>query len=380
MRTLFILLLSTLYLLPQAQNNYELTVPGKEWRVLSYDLYVYAVANVSDNITETIGEPEYIDGVKYFPVYRVADNGSVQYHPGYLREDTLTGKVYFYDHHEDEEGLLYDFGTVEGETVTINNCFTDYGSATMQCSHIDSTLINGEYKKVFHFGNITWIEGVGSLFGLLYSEISGYPGGGHELLCCSYNDIQLYQNEIHNACQVTEFLPKITTEQYDTAYLGSIYEFQLHHTIVPASDSVRWEAISLPEGLSLDAVSGVISGIPSDAGPQPCIVVVENNRINHRTDYIYEDLFVDEATDISTTSNKFNLKVFPNPSKDFFTIERTSDKQAEIVLYSQNGKPVLSKKLINCTERIDCSGIPKGIYLLRLKEDEYVRTVTVTVL
>lgn len=378
MRTLFISLLTALFLTPQAQNNYELTVPGKEWRVLSFSVFVYSVANVSDNITETIGEAEYIDGQKYFPVYRVADNGGVQYHPGYLREDTLSRKVYFYDHYEDEEGLLYDFGIEEGESVTINNCFTDIGPATMQCTQIDSTLLNGEYKKVFLFGNITWIEGIGSLYGLLFSEISSPPGGGNELLCCSYNDVQLYQNEIYNTCQVTEFLPKITTEQYDTAYLGSFYEFQLHHTVVPASDSVRWEAISLPEGLSIDAVSGVISGVPTEVGAQPCIVVLENKHINHRTDYIEENLFVDEATNINTTTDEFRLKIFPNPVRDFFSIERTRDKQADIILYSQNGKPLLHQTLHYRIERIDCSSIPKGVYLLTLTEDEQASTVKIT--
>ncbi len=380
MRTLFISLLIALFLTPQAQNNYELTVPGKEWRVLSMSVFVYSVANVLDNITETIGEPEYIDGVKYFPVYRAADSGSVQYHPGYLREDTLTGKVYFYDHHENEEGLLYDFGIEEGESVTIYNCFTDLGPATMQCTQIDSTLINGEYKRVYHFGNITWIEGIGSLFGLLYSEISGLPGGGHELLCCSLNDVQLFQNDIYNACQVTEFLPKITTEQYDTAYLGSFYEFQLHHTIVPVGDSVRWEAISLPEGLSLDALTGVISGIPAEAGPQPCIVVVENNRIGHRTDYIYEDLFVDEATEISTTEDESRLKIFPNPAREMLTIERNNSKQANLMLYNQNGEHVLSKTLHQRSEQIDCKDIPNGVYFMKLIENEQNQTVKIVIL
>ncbi|MDZ7775539.1 MAG: T9SS type A sorting domain-containing protein [Bacteroidales bacterium] len=355
------------------QNGYALVDTTKEWNTLSMGISAFAVCSPGNTTRETIGNPTEINGQTYFPVYHNQITGNRTATPGYLREDTTSQKVYFYDLYEDEEGLLYDFSISEGDTVLVQNYFVDFEDVSMVCNDIDTTVIDGEPRKVFSFYYDTWIEGIGSLHGLLYSAHGSLPGGGHELTCCFKNGELVYDNDTYNSCVVTQFHPEITTEEYDTAYVNSYYEFQLQHSLVPAGDSTSWEAITLPAGLSLNEGSGLISGIPNQPGPQSATVVVINHRLGYRTDYLMKDIFIADAT---TNQNiaKENIKIYPNPAQGEFYISVEKPQNKIVKLYNAESKLLLSQKLSAKTTPVNCRNLPKGIYMLRITDEKQTFT------
>ena len=95
------------------------------------------------------------------------DNGII----GYLRQDTGERKVYYFPANGIQEDLLYDFSIGVGEDYpSANNC----GGVDAEDIHIDSILINGQYRRIWLnggggslYGLGKMIEGIGYLTGLL---------------------------------------------------------------------------------------------------------------------------------------------------------------------------------------------------------------------
>ena len=114
------------------------------------------------------------------------------------REDTATNQVFF--NSSGSEYLAYDFSLNQGDTFT-----TDIDGCTIQMT-VDSvdtvTLLNGESRKRMLLSNLeTWIEGVGSLYGLTnvgvyFCSFDIFP----ELNCFTENDTLKYQNLNYPDC------------------------------------------------------------------------------------------------------------------------------------------------------------------------------------
>ncbi len=68
---------------------------------------------------------------------------------------------------------------------------------------------------------------------------------------------------------------------------------------------------------------------------------------------------------IGSTLKQEEFKVYPNPSKGFFTIENTDLKMINLQLYTSTGVCIIEKTFSNSTLEIDISSLPKGIYLLK---------------
>jgi hypothetical protein len=130
---------------------------------------------------------------------------------GGIREDS-SKKVYYYSFGPtavcsgNKSYKIYDFSkqnpgdTILFDTATVFNC---YRNPYLTISFIDSILIHGSYKKQYNFveGEEPWVEGVGSLGGLLI------PLNPHTtclcydyLTCFLQNDTTYYYNHAHNYC------------------------------------------------------------------------------------------------------------------------------------------------------------------------------------
>lgn len=125
---------------------------------------------------------------------------------GYIigaREDTVAKKVYFINNNG--EYLAYDFSLNQGDTFSqVNANFCNF---QLNVDSVDTvTLLNGELRKrLFLSHNFvyqeTWIEGIGSSFGMPYPGVffcsaDFYP----ELNCFSEDGILKYENTNYPNC------------------------------------------------------------------------------------------------------------------------------------------------------------------------------------
>lgn len=194
-----------------------------------------------------------------FHIYALKDkdttiNGKL-YHKLYNSEDTIftekelcggireeDKKVYFYALDSltypregtipDTEYLLYDFSLKVGDMITRDNYRV---GAPLSVSHIDSILIGTEYRKSIIFDydysyEMSWIEGIGSLRGIITVTAPRLTGGGdsNNLICFRQNNEILYHNRGYgNDCFYTSLNdipnPKIGFKVYPNPVSGELF-------------------------------------------------------------------------------------------------------------------------------------------------------------
>jgi hypothetical protein len=147
---------------------------------------------------------------------------SMVYHKIYLQQDTLAGtatatyagalreqskKIYFWSKYYNYEKRLYDFSKNVGDTLqNLPQQYLD-SNPSMVCTivKIDTTLIDGAYRKVYHLDRLynpyVWIEGIGSTHGLLVS-IYNQPTCMCilDLICFHQNNRFVYLNPSYSSC------------------------------------------------------------------------------------------------------------------------------------------------------------------------------------
>ena len=81
--------------------------------------------------------------------------------------------------------------------------------------------------------------------------------------------------------------------------------------------------------------------------------------------------FLSSVECFNNVSNRINL--FPNPSNGFINITIENHLEpVNISIYSQTGKIVYTGQLTDYSSKIDLSSYPKGIYLVRLENKNFV--------
>jgi hypothetical protein len=85
---------------------------------------------------------------------------------------------------------------------------------------------------------------------------------------------------------------------------------------------------------------------------------------------IVDDLQMGSATGIHEQQNAVNLSVCPNPSSSFIRFTNPADATLEI--YSAEGKLLMSKSLEKGDAELDLSGLPGGMLLMVLRNDEQI--------
>jgi hypothetical protein len=129
--------------------------------------------------------------------------GSYQYkklhnwmYPAYAREDS-TKKVYFY--FNNNEYLYYDFSLDSGDVFTsdVGGCFIYYSVYDTDTVY----LLNGEPRKRFFMNFDTWIDGIGSINGLMSEFTLHCMSDVFPVLLCFYeNDTLKYHNAGFDSC------------------------------------------------------------------------------------------------------------------------------------------------------------------------------------
>ena len=142
-----------------------------------------------------------IKGIIYRKVMESDDSIHTNwYNDGYIRE-TLDKKVYYLPINVNGTIIgtfyLYNFNVKKGDTV--------YHGGNIVVHSIDSILIGKQFRKRFYLssGEI-WIEGIGSLCGILTVGGCDVYGSENSLLCYTENDTLKYENPAYNYCYYGE--------------------------------------------------------------------------------------------------------------------------------------------------------------------------------
>ncbi len=102
--------------------------------------------------------------------------------------------------------------------------------------------------------------------------------------------------------------------------------------------------------------------------------------INTPTYFCVDNIATGTITDINdkTSLNTRQIKVYPNPTKDFIQISAESNDLLRCSIFDGNGQLVMQKLIQGEQEQMDLQSLPRGIYLLRLQGQE-LRAVQVLV-
>jgi hypothetical protein len=216
----------------QAQEYLPIAQKGNEWHTLSTTLFGYS------NYVNWCSGDTIIGDVRYMKIMGTLNDGYPHLFTVLREED---GKVWKRHLNTSEETLLYDFTASVGDTL----CFGEPG-ASFVLDSISMVQIGDVDRRKFWFGleydglgnpraKETWVEGIGSDFGLLWSGYYGVYDGWHCLLCFHQYGELVWQNPEYNTC----------TYPYDAVEENKDSEIALYPN--PVRDRVVIEGIEAVE-------------------------------------------------------------------------------------------------------------------------------------
>ena len=74
------------------------------------------------------------------------------------------------------------------------------------------------------------------------------------------------------------------------------------------------------------------------------------------------------------TNDKADFYIYPNPSNGIVNVSLASNEKYNATLFNTLGQKIYSKSIGNANSTLDFTSLPKGIYMLELKSDNF-RTV-----
>lgn len=195
--TLLALLLMAGGVTMQAQEYLPISQKGNEWH--TFETGVWQI----NNYVNWCSGDTLIEDVQYMKIMGTLNNGNPNLFTVLKEED---GKVWERHLNTSVETLLYDFTASVGDTL----CFGHPGNCFVLDS-ISMVQIGGVDRRKFWFGleydglgnpraKETWVEGIGSDYGLLWSGYYGVYDGWHCLLCFHQYGELVWQNPEYNTC------------------------------------------------------------------------------------------------------------------------------------------------------------------------------------
>ncbi len=212
-KTLLIFVLAGFFCSANSQDNIELVDPGKMWSYIDYGIDPSPPLDTTYQFTyyHKFMDDTIIDQFTYLKVWKSGDvNFQSWTHKGYIRSEE-NGDVYYLNKFLNG-GLIYKFDVQVEDTFSIVN--SNNWAFQAEVISIDSVLIQplNEFRKrivitdVDNYGEEeTWIEGVGSMAGVLNSGLHVFTltGGYIDILCQWQNGTKVFSNPDFSYCFIT---------------------------------------------------------------------------------------------------------------------------------------------------------------------------------
>lgn len=150
------------------------------------------------------GKDTFINEIQYKTILKSVDSLQTEWtFQGYLREE---GQKVFYRKNINDtlDCLLYDFDCSAGDTLVLD-CWHYNPYFVVDSISFDEVLgISRKHIYISHveqLGFEYWIEGIGSIRGILNTgRFHGLVGGDEQLLCCSVNELELFHDPDYINC------------------------------------------------------------------------------------------------------------------------------------------------------------------------------------
>ncbi|MCP3931884.1 MAG: T9SS type A sorting domain-containing protein [Bacteroidetes bacterium] len=187
-----------------SQDYFPIIEEGKTWNVLAVTAnYPYPWDTTFSTISYQLAGDTLINAVSYKKVYSSYEEIPVNWNLcNFMREDA-NKKVWIKETMADDEYLLYDFSINEGDSILVGN----YEPVYLFVDSVTSVTVNETARQKYWMSckaqpdyHETWIEGVGSNKGVVWSGSAFITGGWYWLLCVSENGALAYMNPYFNSC------------------------------------------------------------------------------------------------------------------------------------------------------------------------------------
>jgi hypothetical protein len=261
---------------------------------------------------------------KYKKMYHVYDTPglNINQHLGYMREDTITKKVYMLNLGATTEDLLYDFSLTLGSTTILN--FPDisgsFPNATYTVTTIDTVLTRIGYRKQFKLKSATsdtliYIESIGSIMHPLY-------------IYNSYYNMGLFSFGGSSSCQYPYDLGLACKFSNDEKYFHSCtYNLALMNPCIFKYDSCNYYT-------SCSGIKELNNVITCNISPNPA-----TEKTNLEIDLTTEELVSIDLYDVSGRKLKTLFKGKLIPNKNTISMD-LSDFQTGYYFVKVNGENI----------------------------------------
>ena len=244
--TLLAVLLMVGWVKMQAQEYLPIAQKGNEWH--TFETGVWQI----NNYVNWCSGDTLIEDVRYMKIMGTVNDSYPIFYTLLREEDGKVWKRYSIAH---PETLLYDFTASVGDTLRIGDFAEE-----MVLDSISMVQIGGVDRRKFWFGleydglgnpraKETWVEGIGSDYGLLWSGYYGVYDGWHCLLCFHQYGELVWQNPeyFHQYGELVWQNPEYNTctYPYDAVEENKDSEIALYPN--PVRDRVVIEGIEVAE-------------------------------------------------------------------------------------------------------------------------------------
>ena len=191
----------------KAQDYHPIVEDGKQWNVLfSYPWSPPEPQHKYTDIYKIEGDT-LVDGVSYKVMYMTRNENLTGWSVCGVIRETVDKQVLYRRDGSSYDEILYDFSMEVGDTITMNgNGFYPNWMFVIETNEI---LVGGEPRQQivleYPWGEQeVWIEGIGSLYGIIDSGSRFLDGGSTDLLCYYEDGDLIWQNTTpgYNECYI----------------------------------------------------------------------------------------------------------------------------------------------------------------------------------